>query len=104
MRRDEEKQKIQDEVLAATLREAQKQEQVQGSAKSAPPRKQNSSQGEDSNNQKKDIECFYCKQKGHIRRNCPKKVKNEKNVSVRLRGVRGFLIWGLGHPRSPQSS
>lgn len=65
MRRDEEKQKIQAKVLVAAVREAQKQEQVRDTAKVAPTKKQNPSQGKGSNNQK-DFECYYCKQKGHI--------------------------------------
>lgn len=75
---DEEKQKIQEKVLVAAVREAQKQEQARDSAKSAPSKKQNPSQGKGSNNQKKDFECYYCKQKGHFWRNCPKKDKDEK--------------------------
>lgn len=78
MRRDEERQKIQAKVLVAAVREAQKQEQVQNSAKSAPLKKQNPSQGNGSNNQKKDLECYYCKQKEHIQRSCPKKDKDEE--------------------------
>uniref|UniRef100_A0A8U8AUB4 Uncharacterized protein n=1 Tax=Geospiza parvula TaxID=87175 RepID=A0A8U8AUB4_GEOPR len=77
MRRDEEKQKIQAKVLVAAVREVQKQEQVRDSVKAVPVKKQNPSQGKGSNNQKKDFECYYCKQKGHIRRNCPNKVKDQ---------------------------
>lgn len=66
MRRDEEKQKIQAKVLVAAVREAQKQEQVRDLAKTAPAKKENPSQRKGSNNQKKDIKCCYCKEKGHI--------------------------------------
>ncbi|XP_071311642.1 uncharacterized protein [Agelaius tricolor] len=77
MRRDKEKQKIQAKVLVSVVREAQKQEQVRDTAKKALAKKQNSSQGKGSNDQRRDFECYYCKQKGHIRRNCPSKAKDQ---------------------------
>ncbi|RMB99809.1 hypothetical protein DUI87_23586 [Hirundo rustica rustica] len=81
MRRDEEKQKIQAKVLVAAVREAQKQERPQASEKplrKAPLKGATRPQKGTSGNRMEGMECFYCKKKGHMKRDCPKKIKDEK--------------------------
>lgn len=77
MRRDEEKQKIQAKVLVAGVREAQKQEQRKDTAKKVSAKRPSPAQGRGLGEQKWDFECFYCKQKGHIKRNCPNRAKDQ---------------------------
>ncbi|RMB90052.1 hypothetical protein DUI87_33563 [Hirundo rustica rustica] len=81
MRRDEEKQKIQARVLVAAVREAQKQERPQASEKplrKAPPKGATRPQKGTSGNRMEGLECFYCKKKGHMKRDCPKRIRDEK--------------------------
>ncbi|RMC03959.1 hypothetical protein DUI87_19296 [Hirundo rustica rustica] len=81
MRRDEEKQKIQARVLVAAVREAQKQERPQASEKplrKAPPKGPTRPQKGTSGNRMEGLECFYCKKKGHMKRDCPKRIRDEK--------------------------
>ncbi|RMB96461.1 hypothetical protein DUI87_27136 [Hirundo rustica rustica] len=81
MRRDEEKQKIQARVLVAAVREAQKQERPQASEK---PLRKGPSKGPvrpqrgTPVNRTEGLEYFYCKKKGHIKRDCPKRMRDEK--------------------------
>ncbi|RMC21919.1 hypothetical protein DUI87_02790 [Hirundo rustica rustica] len=81
MRRDEEKQKIQARVLVAAVREAHKQERPQASEKplrKGPSRGPVRPQKGTPVNRAEGLECFYCKKKGHIKRNCLKRMRDEK--------------------------
>ncbi|RMB93995.1 hypothetical protein DUI87_29582 [Hirundo rustica rustica] len=81
MRRDEEKQKMQEKVLVAADREAQKQDRpydLGKTMKRAPQKKPAPPPRRTPNNQGESPECFYCKKKGHLKRDCKKRVKDEK--------------------------
>ncbi|RMC19155.1 hypothetical protein DUI87_03759 [Hirundo rustica rustica] len=81
MRRDEERQKIQARVLVAAVREAQKQEHPQASEKplrKAPPKGPIHPQKGTSGNRMEGLECFYCRKKGHMKRDCPKRIRDKK--------------------------
>uniref|UniRef100_A0A674GP49 CCHC-type domain-containing protein n=1 Tax=Taeniopygia guttata TaxID=59729 RepID=A0A674GP49_TAEGU len=75
MRRDEEKQKTQARVLVAAVREAQTAAESSAPAR-GPPGKPAHTQKK--NKQVSAPECFYCKKKGHLKRDCKKRIKDEK--------------------------
>ncbi|TRZ08883.1 hypothetical protein HGM15179_018226 [Zosterops borbonicus] len=77
MKREEEKQKLQAKVLVAAVKEVQKQEQAQGKFKTL-PRKPQSSRKAAPAPPRELPECYYCKKVGHIRRDCRKRMKDEK--------------------------
>lgn len=82
MRRDEEKQKIQAKVLVAAVREVQKQEGLQSPVRSVQShetqRRQPVPQRKTSENPREPLKCYYCRKKEHLKRNCRKRMKNEK--------------------------
>ncbi|TRZ07677.1 hypothetical protein HGM15179_019429 [Zosterops borbonicus] len=82
MRRDEEKQKTQAKVLVAAVREVQKQEWVRDPVKPTQNHgaqgKQSAPSGKDSENKREVPEYYYCKKKGHLKRDCRKRMKDEQ--------------------------
>ncbi|TRZ13015.1 hypothetical protein HGM15179_014097 [Zosterops borbonicus] len=77
MRREDEKQKVQAKVLVAAVKEVQRQEQALGKYKTL-PRKPQGPRKTAPVTKKKQPECYYCKKLGHIRRDCKKRMKDEK--------------------------
>uniref|UniRef100_A0A8D2QS51 CCHC-type domain-containing protein n=1 Tax=Zosterops lateralis melanops TaxID=1220523 RepID=A0A8D2QS51_ZOSLA len=77
MRREDEKQKVQAKVLVAAVKEVQRQEQASGKYKTL-PRKPQGPRKTAPVTKKKQPECYYCKKVGHIRRDCKKRMKDEK--------------------------
>ncbi|KAF4788673.1 hypothetical protein TURU_158573 [Turdus rufiventris] len=82
MRREEEQQKAQAKVLVAAVKEAQRQERVQDNVEPTlnhqPQKKQNPPQKKQMDNHREAPECFYCEKKGHFKRQCTKRMRDEK--------------------------
>ncbi|KAF4802913.1 hypothetical protein TURU_020891 [Turdus rufiventris] len=82
MKREVEQQKTNAEVLVAAVREAQKQEQTQGNPRPAPnqptQKKRSPPQKKQADGPREAPECFYCKKRGHFKRDCKKRIKDEK--------------------------
>lgn len=82
MQRDEEKQKAQAKVLVAAVREAQKQERFQNGV--SPTRyvgqwnKPSFHRKQYPDSQRNVPECFYCKMKGHFKKDCRRRLRDEK--------------------------
>lgn len=72
VRREEENQKKQARILMAAVREGQNQGRRGESPRKGPvePRRRRFSS--------QDIECFYCRKKGHLQRNCRKRRQDEE--------------------------
>lgn len=72
MRREEENQKKQARILMAAVREGQNQGRRGESPRKGPvePRRRRFSL--------QDTECFYCRKKGHLQRNCRKRRQDEE--------------------------
>lgn len=82
VRRDEEKQRTKARVLVAAIREAQKLECPQSPVRSAQThgnqKGQSVPQRKTLEDQREPPECYYCKKKGHLKRDCRKRIKDEK--------------------------
>lgn len=82
MRRDEEKQKAQAKVLVAAVREAQKQEPFQNvvspTRNAGQWKKPPIHQKQYASSQRNVPECFYCKMKGLLKKDCKRRLRDEK--------------------------
>ena len=77
VRREEETQKRQAKILVAAVREGQRTAPQKG----GPPRIGGNGPPQGSQvglKDLKEIECFYCQRKGHMRRSCRKRIQDEK--------------------------
>lgn len=78
VRRDEESQKKQAKIFVAAVREGQRvSENGKRGGRSWQVDETERKEGVEKRNLK-DVECFYCKQKGHIKRYCRKRIRDEK--------------------------
>lgn len=75
VRRDEKKQKTKTKIFIAAVRETQKETQRKGGGK---PRKPPQKQGNEAGNNSTRQTCFYCNKKGHIKKNCKERIRDEK--------------------------
>lgn len=82
VRRDEEKQKAKAKIFAAAVRETQKREQLKPVSRSSESgyrdRKQIEQGRKDGTSFGGGPECYYCGKKGHLKRNCRKRIQDEK--------------------------
>ncbi|TRZ20759.1 hypothetical protein HGM15179_006362 [Zosterops borbonicus] len=77
MRREDEKQKVQAKVLVAAVKEVQRQEQALGKYKTL-PRKPQGPRKATPDTRRELPKCYYCKKAGHLRRDCKKRMKDER--------------------------
>ncbi|KAF4794469.1 hypothetical protein TURU_101851 [Turdus rufiventris] len=82
MKREIEQQKTNTKVFMAAVRETQRREQTQGNPRLTPnqqtQKKRSPPQKKQADGQGEEPECFYCKKRGHFKRDCKKRIKDEK--------------------------